>query len=90
MTAEQRRESLQREKYYKKMLRKHFLPFLLPALSPFYDPAEKRPPRGLKPSWPAWRSNTVPHIEETLIHRDTSAAGRAETALRHAPCPRVV
>jgi len=48
MTAEQRRESLQREKYYKKMLRKHFLPFLLPALSPFYDPAEKRPPEGLE------------------------------------------
>jgi predicted metal-dependent hydrolase len=48
MTPEQLEASQQRERAYKRKLLLHFLPRLLPALSPFYNPARKRAPAGME------------------------------------------
>ena len=47
MTPEQLKESKRRERAYKRVMLRHFLPRLLPALSPFYDPSRKKAPAGM-------------------------------------------
>lgn len=48
MTPDQLKASRKRERAYKRKLLLHFLPRLLPALSPFYDPSRKRAPAGME------------------------------------------
>ena len=47
MSAAELKQSRQRERIYKRKLLFHFMPQLLRVLSPFYDPAKLRAPRGL-------------------------------------------
>lgn len=47
MTPAQLEQSKAREKVYKRKMMLHFLPHLLPALSPFYNPSKKTKPRGM-------------------------------------------
>jgi hypothetical protein len=47
MSAHELEQSKRREKIYKRKVLVHFMPQLLRVLSPFYDPAKLRAPRGL-------------------------------------------
>lgn len=47
MSTEEREASIEREKQYKKLMGKLWLPQVVKVFSPFYDPGKKKTPRGL-------------------------------------------